>query len=207
MRIVILGAGGHGAVVCDCLQAMGGFEVAGFLDDAPALHGREVLGLPVLGPIAGLGHLPAGVAAIALGIGSNQLRLRLLGMTRDRGLALPVIIHPRAWVSPSATCGAGTVVNAGAVVNTRARLGAACIVNTAASVDHDDVLGDGVHLAPGARLAGGVEVGAGSFIGMNATVIEGRRIGSRCLVAAGAVVIRDLSDDLRVAGVPAKPLA
>ena len=207
MRIVILGAGGHGAVVRECLQAAGVHEVVGFLDDDVAIHGREVIGLGVLGAIAGLERLPVGVEGVALGVGANQTRLRLLALARDRGLTLPTIIHPRAWVSPSATCGAGTVVNAGAVVNARARLGAGCIVNTGASVDHDGVVGDGVHLAPGARLAGGVEVGSGSFIGMNAAVIEGLRLGSRCMVAAGAVVIGDVADDLRVGGVPAKPLA
>jgi acetyltransferase-like isoleucine patch superfamily enzyme len=37
-------------------------------------------------------------------------------------------------------------------------------------------------------------------------VIEGIRIGDGALVAAGAVVVRDVPDGARVAGVPARPL-
>jgi acetyltransferase-like isoleucine patch superfamily enzyme len=37
-------------------------------------------------------------------------------------------------------------------------------------------------------------------------VIEGIRIGDGALVAAGAVVVRDVAEGQRVAGVPARPL-
>ena len=36
--IVIIGAGGHGKVILDCIIAQGQYEVAGFVD---AGHGRD----------------------------------------------------------------------------------------------------------------------------------------------------------------------
>jgi sugar O-acyltransferase (sialic acid O-acetyltransferase NeuD family) len=206
MRVVILGAGGHGAVVAECARAGGQLQPIGFLDDDPALRGTHVLGLPVLDAIGTLEALPPEVDGVVLAVGSNRNRGALLELARSRGLDRPVVVHPRAWVSPSAQLAAGTVVVGGAMVNARAVIGPACIVNTAASVDHDCVLGEGVHVAPGARLAGGVKVGARSFIGMGAAVIEGVAIGDGCLVAAGAVVLRDLAPGERVAGVPARPM-
>src|SRR5947207_104914 len=71
-RIVVYGASGHAKVVADALVA-GGARVAGFLDDRPELHGRQVLGLPVLGGREWLDReARQGGVAVALGIGVNN---------------------------------------------------------------------------------------------------------------------------------------
>lgn len=85
-------------------------------------------------------------------------------------------------------------------------IGAGTIINTGASMDHDCRIGAYAHIAPGARLVGEVVIGEESTVGMMSCVIEGRRVGFRSLVAAGAVVVRDVPDDTRVAGVPARPM-
>jgi len=50
MRLVIIGAGGHGQVAADGAIAAG-FGVLGLLDDDRVLFGRQFLGVNVLGPI------------------------------------------------------------------------------------------------------------------------------------------------------------
>lgn len=52
------------------------------------------------------------------------------------------------------------------------------------------------------RQIGDVEIGAGSWLGHNACVL-GVRIGRQCVVAANAVVTRDVPDFCVVAGAPA----
>lgn len=47
-------------------------------------------------------------------------------------------------------------------------------------------------------------VGRGASIGANATILCGRKLGIFCLVAAGAVVTRDVSAHALVAGVPGR---
>lgn len=47
-------------------------------------------------------------------------------------------------------------------------------------------------------------VGRGATIGANATIVCGHRLGAYCMVAAGAVVTRDVPDFALVAGVPAR---
>lgn len=49
-----------------------------------------------------------------------------------------------------------------------------------------------------------VRIGNGTWIGARAIVLPGVRIGSRCVVAAGAVVSRDVPDETLVAGNPAR---
>ena len=59
------------------------------------------------------------------------------------------------------------------------------------------------HLSPGVTLSGGVLVGDRTHIGTKAAVIQGIKIGSNCLIAAGSVVVNDMSSNTRVKGVPA----
>ena len=51
-----------------------------------------------------------------------------------------------------------------------------------------------------------IHIGSGSWICSSATICGGVTIGKNCIVAAGAVVTRDVPDDCIVAGVPAKVL-
>jgi acetyltransferase-like isoleucine patch superfamily enzyme len=49
-----------------------------------------------------------------------------------------------------------------------------------------------------------IRIGDGSWIGARAIILPGVTIGSRCLIAAGAIVSRDVPDDTLVAGNPAQ---
>jgi len=49
-----------------------------------------------------------------------------------------------------------------------------------------------------------IVIGDGAWIGARAIILPGVTIGRRCLVAAGAVVSRDVPDDTLVAGNPAR---
>jgi len=51
-----------------------------------------------------------------------------------------------------------------------------------------------------------VTIGSGSFIGVNATILPGIKVGERAVVAAGAVVTRDVPKETVVAGVPSRPI-
>jgi len=198
-KLYIMGSGGHGAVVAEIAQALG-YEVAGFIDDNPARTGAVVLSWKVIGT---RNEVPAG-ASLALGIGDNSARLKMLDYAESSGYDLPVLVHPSAVVSPSARLGAGTVVMAQAVVTARTETGRACILNTACSVDHDCVVGECVHIAPGVRLCGGVTVGDGTLIGVGSAVIPSINIGAGCTVGGGSVVVDDIPDRVRTYGNPAR---
>lgn len=192
--LVILGAGGHGRVVADIAEACGYGQIS-FLDD----RWPEIIQSGAW-RVTGSGTADE---PYALGIGDNQTRLRLLEATPGDPVTL---VHPSAVVSPHAQLGAGCVICAGAVVGAFARLGPGSIVNTSASVDHDCDLEAGVHISPGARLGGGVSVGSRSWIGIGAAVREYTRLGTDTVIGAGAAVIRDVPDNTRMGGVPAKEL-
>jgi acetyltransferase-like isoleucine patch superfamily enzyme len=53
---------------------------------------------------------------------------------------------------------------------------------------------------------GPIEIKDNCFIGYQAIILPGVTIGANCIVAAGAVVTKDVPDNTMVAGVPAKPI-
>ena len=83
-------------------------------------------------------------------------------------------------------------------------------------IDDDALVGHGVVIAtldhdmdPEKRHAlhpAPVHIGKKVWIGANATITSGVTIGDNAVVAAGAVVTRDVPNDTIVGGVPAKPI-
>ncbi|MBP9207625.1 MAG: NeuD/PglB/VioB family sugar acetyltransferase [Kofleriaceae bacterium] len=204
--LLVVGAGGHGKVVADAALATGRWRSVVFVDDRhPGL--TEVLGFPVVGPLAALPALRGAHPEAIVAIGAGAARLVVLAQLAELGFRVPVIVHPRAHVSPHARLGDGTVVMAQAAVNPGSVLGLGVIVNTGAIVDHDAALADGVHVCPGACLAGTVTAGPRAWIGVGACVRQGIVIGPDVTVGAGAVVVHDLPAGVTAIGVPARPRA
>lgn len=204
-KVFIYGAGGHGRVIADILQKSDTVRLQGFIDDNPALTGRRLMGIPVLGTGENLRRLmDEGIQACIVGIADNALRRRIVTQIEEIGFVWIQAIHPKAVLGMEVELGQGAAVMALAVVNPGARIGMHSIINTSAIVEHDNVIGSFVHISPGAHLAGGVVVGDGAHIGTGATLIPNVRIGRNVVVGAQAAVIRDLEDDVLAVGVPAR---
>ncbi|MDI9369678.1 MAG: acetyltransferase [Synergistaceae bacterium] len=202
--IYIVGAGGHGKVVLSAALALG-LEVAGVLDDDTEKLGARVLGVPVIGtPEDVLSSMPH--TSAAPGIGDNRTRREVVLRLSPLSIEWIPLVHPAAFVHPSAQVGEGSVVFAGAVIQPDCRIGAHCIVNTGALIDHDCVIGDFCHVAPGCAIAGGVGLGEGAFLGIGAAIIPGVTVGAWATVGAGSTVIRDVPPGATVVGTPARPI-
>jgi sugar O-acyltransferase (sialic acid O-acetyltransferase NeuD family) len=200
----VIGGGGHAKVVIATLLAAGDFAIAGILDDDPRRRGDRVLGVDIVGDTSLETLARWGVGCAVIAIGSNRTREQVAERCAGR-VAWAAVVHPRAYVAPGASLGAGTVVFAGAIVQPDTVIGRHAILNTGCSVDHDGHVGDFAHIAPGARLAGGVTVGTGSLVGLGAVVLPGRSVGAWATVGAGSVVTSDVPDGTVVMGVPARP--
>ncbi len=207
--LIIVGAGGFGRETVEVVRALnaGGelYRLVGLVDDAPALHGLHLLGVPVLGPVESVLDYPDTRLVITTGHpGDYFSRKRIvdrLGLPDDRFESL---VHPSAVVPSSASVGAGSVVHAGVVLTADVVVGRHVVVMPGVTLTHDDRIGDFVTFGAGARMAGRVSVHTGAYVGSGALVREDRSVGAWSLVGMGSVVTRDIPEAEVWAGVPAR---
>ena len=134
-------------------------------------------------------------------------RQALAQQAKELGLRpFQAVSHPSSSISASAQIGNGTTINALCAIGGSVRIGRHSRLSSRVGVSHDCQVGDFVTLGAGATLAGGCFLGDRVFVGAGATILPGVRIGNDAVIGAGAVVLEDVSDNVTVVGVPAKPL-
>lgn len=181
-RVIVIGAGGHGRSVAEAILLVGRDEIVGFVDDGADANAK-VWKYPILGRTDSLHTLRAHADTVVVAIGNNAVREKLHALVRDAGFELQNVIHPAAFVSPTATLGPGCAVMAGAVVGTEAHLGEGVIVNCGATVDHHCRVDAFGHLGVNACMAGG------SVLGHRAWMQAGAALGYGVKIAADTVLV------------------
>lgn len=202
-RLLIIGTGGQSKVVLDCALETKAYSNIAFMTNDTC--SKDIMGLSIFyEDVTTIEDISNKFDEVIVAIGNNSTRLKKSRYYAENGIKLATLIHPSAVVSRFSTIGEGTVALANAVVNPYAVVGRACIINTGAIVEHDCILGDGVHMSPKSVIGGTVTVGQESWLCIGSTVTNDVNIGDRVIVGAGAVVLNDVSNDVLVAGIPAK---
>ena len=192
IRLVIIGAGGHGRELLDIVEAINAvrptFDFVGFLDDGP-------------GPVDRLAQIDA---EYAIGIGSPEVKRRFDELAAGSGCEAMTLIHPQATVASDVRAAPGLVMAAGSMITTNVTVGRHVHLNLNATLSHDCEVGSYSLLNPGSHVNGEVVLGESVVVGSGAVVREGSRVGAGTVIGAGAVVITDLPPDSTAVGVPAK---
>jgi len=121
-------------------------------------------------------------------------------------------IEPGAIIREQVEIGKKAVIMMGAVINIGAVVGEGTMIDMGAILGGRATVGSNCHIGAGAVLAGVVEPASAKpvivednvLVGANAVVIEGVHVGRNSVVAAGAIVIDDVPDNVVVAGAPAR---
>jgi len=211
LPVIVIGAGGHAAVLADALREAG-TRVLGFTDPNLCLHGTMRAGLPVLGGDEVLATLsPKDVLLVnglgfVSGSGRESVRARVQQQLEARSWIFAPVIHPRACISSYASLAADAQVLAGAILQVGSVIGTGSIINTGAIVEHDTIVGDWCHVAPRATLCGQTRIGDGCLIGAGATVRQSLTLADNTVIGAGAVLLRDSAIGETLCGVPARLL-
>jgi sugar O-acyltransferase (sialic acid O-acetyltransferase NeuD family) len=206
LDVAIIGAGGFGREVLqysrDAVAVGWPHRVVGFIDDrSDVLHQFDV-SVPVVGGLADVGRV--GAQAFIIAIGDPILRRRVADVVDEIGGVLVSLIHPTAYVSPTAQIGSGTLLCPYTLIAANSTLGSNVAVNVFASVGHDARVGEHCVISSYSAVTGAVSLGSESFLGTHCTITPGRTIGRRSKVSAGSTVTRDAPAGSLLVGNPAK---
>lgn len=146
MRLIILGAGGLGQVIGDLALQDHRFDEVIYLDDKES----DITS----GICSEFSSYKDDRTEFYPAFGNNELRKSWIEKLEKNKCSLLTLVHHAAYVSPTCTLGAGTVIMPNAVVNTNTVVKEGCIINIGALVDHDCILEESVHVAPGAIVKG-----------------------------------------------------
>lgn len=198
--MVVVGASGHAKEVFDSCQNT---ENLFFFDNVSSFDKPVLFERKIIQSFDELLDIETQKEFI-LGLGGVLHRYNLYQKFVNFGFSPQSIIAKNAQVSDSANLGEGLNIMSFVFIGPDSKIGKGSLINVQASVHHDVEIGDFVEVSPGAKILGNSTIGAFSTIGTNATILPKIKIGKNVIVAAGAVVTKDIPDNCLVAGVPAQ---
>ena len=167
-KLLILGAGGYGKTVADVAAQLGCYRRIAFLDDNKAGNPN------VLGKCEEFLQFADADTEVYPAFGNNTARMSWIERLEEQKIPVATLVHPSAYVSPTAFLHSGVTVLPMAVVNTGVTVEKGCIINIGALIDHDSIIEAGCHLAPGAIVKAENRIPAGRKVD-SGTVIENRQ--------------------------------
>jgi len=208
--LVIIGAGGFGREVMwqlgEINHCTDQYNIMGFVDDAPELHGKLLNGFPVIGNIQWLTDYPREICAV-ISVGNSKTRNRIYDKIKKNSfISFPTIIAGDVRYSDSVEFGKGCIVCLSSILTVNVVIGEFVIINLDCTIGHDVLLDDFVTLYPSVNVSGNVHIGAYTEIGTGANIIPGKNIGKNTIIGAGSVVTKDIPSDCTAVGIPAVPI-
>jgi sugar O-acyltransferase (sialic acid O-acetyltransferase NeuD family) len=191
---VIFGTGDFARIAYVYLRDDSEHEVVAFTVHERFIDDTELLGIPVV-PFERLeqAHSPDDHAMlVAVGFsGVNQRRAELYSECKARGYELISYVSSGAFVSNDVELGDNCFIFEANVVQPFVRIGSDVVLWSGNHIGHDATIGDHCFLASHIVVSGNVTIGAYTFIGVNATFRDGITVAPKCVIGAGALIMKD----------------
>lgn len=193
--LVMIGAGGHAAVLAEILLQKDR-ELIAVVSPEPVKENSPLYGLPKISNDEDLlaAYSPQDVELVN-GVGSiprNNTRSKLSTFFNEKGYTFAKVISPKAILSNFLTLEEGVQIMHGAIIQVNTVVGKNSIINTGVIVEHDCAIGINNHIAPGVTLSGGVITDSDVHVGTGANIIQGIHIGQAAVVGAGTTISRNV---------------
>lgn len=203
--LIVLGAGGLGQEIVWLAEEINDAElrwnILGYLDDNPAVHGTSVISYPVLGGLDKAQAYPN--AHFFVGVGDPRLRRRMVERVGASGVKWATLISPTVRVHRSNKLGIGVGIGRYTDLTIGCDIGNFAWLNIHVVLGHAVTIGEFSVVDPNVCVNGEGVIGSTCLIGANAFVRD-VKVGDGATVGAGSVVVKDVEPECVVAGVPAK---
>ena len=134
-KLLILGAGQYGQLTKEIAEAMGCFSEIAFLDDSCS---------EAIGKLNDYRKFKNDFDSAIVAIGNPETRQVYFDLLKPV-FKLATLIHPKAFVSPSAKIGEGSVIEPMVTLQTASKIGKSCFISSGAVIRHNAVVGDFCH--------------------------------------------------------------
>lgn len=203
--IIIVGAGGCGREVANWIEDINRegetWNILGFLDDNLAALDHFPSRYSILGTIQD--HEPLSETWYAMGIANPAIKKLVSRTLMEKGAEFASIIHPSTRIYTEYPLGIGLVTYPNSKISTGCRVGDFVTLQSTI-LGHDAQLEDYVTVSSSCGITGGVRLREGCFIGDHACISVDLEIGRNAFVGIGSVVIRNVEENTRVFGNPAR---
>lgn len=204
--MLIIGAKGFAKEVLEILHQNGQTENLCFYDDVNDDLPEKLFGqFPILRTIEEAKTYFNQISnQFVLGIGNPKHRAMLANKFEKFGGELYTIVSKNAEVgSFDNNVENGVIVTSGVIITNSITIKKGALINLNCTIGHDTTIGEYVEICPNVNVSGHCVIDDGVFIGTSATILPKVHIGKNSIVAAGAVVTKDVPANVMVAGIPA----
>lgn len=136
--------------------------------------------------------------------GEPGTREVIYNQLKESGYELTSIIDPTVIVSPTAKMGEGVIITPFSTVSSDVTIDDNVLIQSYVRIGHDIVVGKHSVVSANVGIGGVTKLKENVFIGLGANVKGELNIGKGAIVSMGAVVYRDIDDNVTVAGNPAR---
>ena len=207
-KLVIVGAGEFAEIAYEYFTYDSGYDVAAFAVERQYRDKDELFGLPVIDfedmeMKYSKDEYETYVAVTYTQL--NRVRTRLYDMCKAKGYMCASYVSSRAFVWHNVKIGENTFIFEDNTIQYHASIGNNVVLWSGNHIGHRSVIEDNCWLSSHAVISGFCHIGINCFIGVYATVGECVEIADDVLLGAGALTVKNLTQEGQVyIGSPAR---
>lgn len=141
---------------------------------------------------------------VVIAVGEPGVRDLLYHKVKDAGVNLATLIHPGVYIDETTSIGEGAVIAEGVTITANVEIGDNTYIQPHAVIGHDISIGRHTVIGSNCQIGGGDRIGDRVFMGFLSGTTDHISIGSDSIISAGAIVFRELPEEVIAVGNPAR---
>lgn len=169
------------------------------INDVTELQGQLVYTFQTL-----LENYPKDELELVIAVGEPSVRAALYQKVCDAGIKLVSLIHPGVYIDETTQIGEGVVICEGVTITSDVQLENNVYIQPHTVIGHDIQIGKHSVIGSNCQIGGADVIGERVFMGFLSGTTDHIRIGNDVIISAGAIVFKDLPDEVVAVGNPAR---